>query len=63
MSTHNITFYGEITKIILNYRQIPSLSVPLSDHWIPIGSSIMNQLLRVVRIHFKRISYLTGVPV
>ena len=29
MSTHNLCFYGEISKIITNYHQIPTLSVPL----------------------------------
>ena len=29
MSTHNICFYGEISKLSLNYHKIPSLSVPL----------------------------------
>ena len=29
MSTHNICFYGEISKIVPNYHQIPSLSDPL----------------------------------
>ena len=30
MSTHNIHFYGEISKISLDYHQIPTLSVQLS---------------------------------
>ena len=30
MRTQNICFYGELTKLSLNYLQISSLSVPLS---------------------------------
>ena len=30
MSSHNIYFYGEISKFILNYHKIPFLSVPLN---------------------------------
>ena len=33
MSTHNIRFYGEISKIVLKYQLIPFLSVPLAG-WV-----------------------------
>ena len=29
LSTHNICFYGDLTKLSFNYHQIPTLSVPL----------------------------------
>ena len=46
MSTHNICFYGEISKIIpyLSYHQISSLSVPLCE-----------KILRIVRLYDKEL--------
>ena len=40
MSTDNICFYGEMTKIIPNYPQIHSLSVPLIITQIPILGAV-----------------------
>ena len=39
MSTHNICFYGELSKLSFNYHQIPSLSVPLDYHQALLSST------------------------
>ena len=43
MSTHNIGFYGELTKIILELSLNTSLSVqlPLNYHQIPSSVSLV----------------------